>query len=244
MTIHDQFRTKALGLGFAESEVGRWAPRVRLCGVHRDDGEVVGHFGGPLLVPDQVRDCWLPLVATIACAAIPPGVTDLVLPPDGQLLFFGYPEEDDSGEVLYVPPGTEVSERSLHPDAHTCSPYFDEVCDQFPQGDIRLVPGLSLPFVDETEMMVEALATDWGSSGRRFLLGGHGTACNGMNPADMAAYSVAGDAASDDHDWILLAELDVEHPASGGATMFWMIRRHDLVARRFEQVLFLADYNP
>ncbi|SFR27980.1 protein of unknown function [Lentzea waywayandensis] len=250
MTIHDQFRAEALGHGFSESEVERWTPLVRPCGVHREDGQRAGHFGGPIMVPAEVDDRWFPLVATIDCAAVPPEVTDLALPSDGQLLFFGYPEEDGMGDVVYVPSGAAVQERALHPDAGYDED-FPEIVQELQRGDIHLVPRLSLPFVDETEAVAEALAQQWGDPAARFLLGGYGTEFDSRTPAEWAAEVAArqakegprSDRATDSDHWALLAELNV-YRSGGGATMFWAIHRDDLAACRFDQAQFVVDWNP
>lgn len=250
MTIQDQFRTEALGHGFSESEVERWTPLVRPCGVHRKDGKKAGHFGGPIMVPAEAGDRWYPLVATIDCAAVPPGTTDLELPSDGSLLFFGYPDEDGMGEVLYVPADAEVQEQDLYPDSGLDED-FAEIHREMQRGDLHLVPALSLPFVGETEAVAEALAQQWGGFQALFLLGGHGTHHNGRLPTEHAADNAVWQAqdgpqpdhATDADEWLLLAELNIYRPG-GGATMFWAIHRDDLAARRFEKAQFVVDWNP
>ncbi|MEU3647341.1 hypothetical protein AB0E59_28435 [Lentzea sp. NPDC034063] len=232
MTAHEQFRVKALGHGFSESEVERWAPLVRPCGVHREGGQRVGHFGGPILVPEEVGERWFPLVATIDCAAVPAEVTDLPLPSDGQLLFFGYPEEDGMGDVVHVPSGAAVQERALHPDIGYDED-FPEIYQELQRGDIHLVPGLSLPFTDDTKAAAEALAEGWGAPASRLLFGGCGTEFDGRPP----------DRATDTEHRVLLAELNMYRPG-GGATMFWAIHRDDLAAQRFEKAQFVVHWNP
>jgi hypothetical protein len=250
MTMHEQFRAEALGHGFSESEVERWTPLVRPCGVYREGGQRVGRFGGPIMVPAGVGDRWFPLVATIDCAAVPPEMTDLALPSDGLLLFFGYPEEDGMGDVVHVPSGTEVQERPLHPGA-AHDEDFPEIYQELQRGDIHLVPGLSLPFTGETEAVAEALATKWGEHHSLFLLGGYGTEYDGRLPAEWAAGNAAwhateeprSDRAAASEHWVSLAELTVYRPG-GGATMFWAIHRNDLAACRFDRTQFVVDWNP
>ncbi|MFJ5986254.1 DUF1963 domain-containing protein [Lentzea sp. NPDC092896] len=225
-------------------------PLARPCGVHREGGQRVGHFGGPIMVPDEVDERWFPLVATIDCAAVPPETTDLALPPDGLLLFFSYPEEDGMGDVVHVPLDAVVRERPLHPDI-THDEDFAEIFQEMQRGEIHLVPALSLPFPGETNDAAEALARQWGDPASRFLLGGYGTEFDGRTPAEWAAEVAAwqakegprSDRATDGEHWVLLAELNIYRPG-GGATMFWAIHRDDLAARRFERAQFVVDWNP
>src|SRR3954447_23922051 len=93
--ILDGFRGAALARDIPEADVERWMGLVRPCALLTTDGDgpVVGTFGGPIMLPADAEKPWFPLVATIDCAALPPEATDLPLPPDGKLLFFGYPDE-------------------------------------------------------------------------------------------------------------------------------------------------------
>ncbi|MFD4636943.1 DUF1963 domain-containing protein [Lentzea sp. NPDC058436] len=249
MFLLERLRAEARSRGLSDAEVERGMALVRPCGVHREDGVVVGRFGGPIMVPADAGERLFPLVATINCAAVPSESLDIALPSDGQLLFFGYPEEDGLGEVLYVPEGVAVEERQLD-ESILSEPYFDEVHEDYQRGDLKIVPRLSLPFFGETEALAEICAADWDDSGRTFLLGGYGTDCNGELPTDYAANAALDDnetqqgRAADADDWVLLAEITVDHPASGGADMFWAIRREDLASQRFERAGFVTYFNP
>ncbi|WP_223190643.1 DUF1963 domain-containing protein [Nonomuraea terrae] len=69
------------------------------------DGPVVGHFGGPLMLPADVTDPrrGQHLIASIDLAALPEDATGLPLPPDGRLLLFAHPDGlaaiDEYGEL-------------------------------------------------------------------------------------------------------------------------------------------------
>ncbi|MFJ5987097.1 hypothetical protein [Lentzea sp. NPDC092896] len=254
--ILDQIRTEALTRNIPEPDVDRWLELVRPSALLTLDGDgpVVGRFGGPIMLPAGVETQEYPLVATIDCAALPLDATDLPLPTDGKLLFFGYPEEPGMGEVLYVPEGAEVVERELDPESYpACSDQFEEICDEYPQGDIHLTADVSLPFVGtvdapppvylvpvpghpHSEALAEVWADQWG--GATLVLGGYGTDNNGCAAAEIAVLGAVAD-----EDQVLLLEFNV-YRSGGGAGMFWVIRRDDLVARRFDRTQVLLDWNP
>ncbi|WP_143086664.1 DUF1963 domain-containing protein [Lentzea flaviverrucosa] len=96
--ILDDFRGKALARNIPAPDVERWMELVRPSALLTPDGDgpVVGRFGGPVPLPADVETQQYPLVATIDCAALPREATDLPLPSDGRLLFFGCPEEHGS----------------------------------------------------------------------------------------------------------------------------------------------------
>ncbi|MFG2785241.1 DUF1963 domain-containing protein [Streptomyces prunicolor] len=152
------FRAEALGRGIPPEDVERWIATARPSAtlVTGGDGPVVGRFGGPLLLPADAPDPWYPLLATLDCAAVPEETTGLQLPPDGRLLFFGFPEMTyyggSAGEVVYIPEGTPVEERNTK---YACV-YGEEgnefvdgamlgIYAQFPQEELRLAPDVSLP---------------------------------------------------------------------------------------------------
>ncbi|MDX8050682.1 DUF1963 domain-containing protein [Lentzea sp. BCCO 10_0798] len=245
--ILDDFRTEALERKIPAPDVERWMELVRPSALLTPDGEgpVVGRFGGPIMLPADVETQGYPLVATIDCAALPREATDLPLPRDGRLMFFGYPEEHGMGEVLYVPEGAAVEERELDPSSYpACSEDFAEICGEFLQGDVHLTPDVSLPFVGtvdapppaylvpvpghpHSEALAEVWADQWGEAA--LVLGGYGTDCNGCAAAD--------------GDSVLLLEFNV-YRSGGGAAIFWVIRRDDLIARRFDRTEVLVDWNP
>ncbi|SFR03771.1 protein of unknown function [Lentzea waywayandensis] len=270
--ILDQIRTEALVRGIPEPDVERWMELVRPSALLTLDGDgpVVGRFGGPIMLPADVETQQYPLVATFDCAALPREATDLPLPSDGRLLFFGYPEEHGMGEVVYVPEGAAVVERELDPESYpACSEDFAENHDEFPQGDIHLTIDVSLPFVGtvgapppvylvpmpghpHAEALAEVWADQWG--GAALVLGGYGTDCNGSDATEIAVLCAAAEAkaqrwpgggtpSSDAGDWVLLLEFNV-YRSGGGAAIFWVIQREDLIAQRFDRTQVLVDWNP
>jgi len=276
--ILDQIRTEALAREIPEPDVERWMGLVRPCALLTadkdepgdEDGPIVGRFGGPIMLPVDAKRPGYPLVATIDCAALPGDVTDLPLPSDGKLLFFGFPEEDGMGAVVYVPEGAAVEERTLDPDSYpACGDDFAEIHEEYQQGDIRLTADVSLPYVGvvsapapvwgmpmpghpHSEQLAEVWEDQWG--GAKLLLGGYGTGCNGSLVTEMAALCAVraeergqrlgtGKTSPDADDWVMLAEFNV-HRSGGGAAIFWAIQRDDLIARRFNRVEVLVDWNP
>lgn len=144
------FRTEAIGRGIPADEVERWIATARPCAAITDngDGPVVGWFGGPAMVPPGT-DPEYPLVATIDLAAIPKETTDLPLSPDGHLLLFGFPDPDCSdGAVVYVPVGADVEEAPKNDLFYVndgANEEYVRICQQYPEGPLHLVDGVSLP---------------------------------------------------------------------------------------------------
>ncbi|MBE1490783.1 YwqG family protein [Plantactinospora soyae] len=271
MKILDQIRAEALRRNIPAADVERWMDLVRPCALLTEggDGPVVGRFGGPVMLPADAEDPECPLLATIDCAALPTGVTDLPLPSDGRLLFFGWPDEDGMGDVVYVPAGAAVEERQKYPSAFPPDePEYAGVYRELPEGELHLTVDVSLPFVGTVELQAppwaapvpghphsEELAEVWENQwgGAPMLLGGYGTDYNGGDPVGTAAsvairaersgYRPAGTTSPNAEDWVLLAECNVSRPGAG-ASIFWAIQRDDLIAQRFGRVQVLVDWNP
>jgi hypothetical protein len=268
--ILEQIRAEALERGIPADDVERWMELVRPCALLAEggDGPVVGRFGGPVLLPADAPDPQYPLLATIDCAALPAGVTDLPLPSDGKLLLFGFPEENGMGEVMYVPAGAVVEERDQYPPSFPADePEYAEIYEQSRQGEMRLTADVSLPFagtVDlaeppwaaplpghpHSEELAEVWADQWG--GAPLLLGGYGTDYNGGDAVEAAVMCAVeaekggyrpGTTSAAVEDWVLLAECNVSRPGAG-AGIFWAIQRDDLIARRFDRAQVLVDWNP
>jgi hypothetical protein len=270
--ILDRIRAEALEREIPAPDVERWLALARPCALLTEDGDgpVVGRFGGPVMLPAGVKDPYCPLLVTIDCAALPAEVTDLPLPSDGQLLFFGFPGENGMGDVVYVPAGTAVEERARYPQAFPPEEdSYGKVYDELPEGELHLTADVSLPFVGEIELpgppwlkplpghphseaLAEVWADQWG--GAPLLIGGYGREYNGVDPLAIAARIAVRDeqagrrpgpftTSADADDWVLLAEYDVCTPG-GGATIFWVIQRDDLTARRFGRACVLVDSNP
>ncbi|MFI8192164.1 DUF1963 domain-containing protein [Streptomyces sp. NPDC085946] len=145
------FRDAATARGIPDDDVERWLATARPCATltTNGDGPVVGRFGGPLLLPAGTPDPDHPFVASVDLAALPPGATDLPLPPDGHLLLFAFPETPDHfesmGSVVYVPVGTAVAERDRHAwNSHDIEDY-ETMFAEFPQGPLRATADVSLP---------------------------------------------------------------------------------------------------
>ncbi|WP_329101625.1 DUF1963 domain-containing protein [Micromonospora sp. NBC_01699] len=269
--ILDQIRAEALERSIPVADVERWMELARPCALLTEDGDgpVVGRFGGPTMLPADAEAPRFPLLVTIDCAALPADVTDLPLPSDGRLLFFGYPESNGMGEVRYVPAGAAVVERERHP---SFFPPDDEefawVHRDLPYGELHLTADVSLPFVGTVELSespwsaplpghphAEELARVWEDQWSRapLLVGGYGTDYNGGDAVAVAATAASeaerggyrpGRAISSNVDhWVLLAQCNVSRPGAGAA-VFWAIQRDDLIARRFDHAEVVVDWNP
>ncbi|MEV5721416.1 hypothetical protein AB0L41_46805 [Amycolatopsis mediterranei] len=272
--VLDQFRAEALERNIPADDVERWMELVRPCALLTGggDGPIAGRFGGPLMLPTDVEDPRFPLIATIDCAALTTGVTDLPLPSDGHLLLFGFPDSDGNsgsmGDVVYVPAGTDAEERATRP-TFDLPPDYAEVLQELPQGALYLTADVSLPcsgMVELTEPpwssplpghpyseeLAEVWADQWG--GAQLVVGGYGTDFNGGDAAETAAFFAiqaeqagkrpgSGTTSTNAGDWVLLAECNVSRPG-GGAAMFWAIQRDDLIAHRFDRAHAVVDWNP
>ncbi|KEG39112.1 MULTISPECIES: DUF1963 domain-containing protein [Streptomyces] len=148
------FHDEALAQGIPADDVDRWVAVARPCATltPSEDGPdpVVGRFGGPLALPDDVPTPGAPFVASIDLAALPAGATDLPLPPDGRLLFFAWPEgeyPDSAGQVVYVPAGATVTERDKHTSWNPGDvDEYRAMFDSYPQGPLRARIDVSLPY--------------------------------------------------------------------------------------------------
>lgn len=143
MDDRQAYREKARSMGIPDA-VCDWMlqlarPRVVL---HRDDEAgaaadtstalPAGYIGGSPWLPEDVEWAGFPhFMASIDCAALPPGSLDFPFPEDGHLLLFGnmdqpdFEGEDTYGRVVYVPAGTPTAERVL-PEGETI------VAERFP----------------------------------------------------------------------------------------------------------------
>jgi hypothetical protein len=273
--ILERIRAEALERDIPPADVERWMGIARPCALMEEggDGPVVGRFGGPVLLPADADDPRFPLLATVDCAALPPDVTDLPLPADGRLLFFGYPDLDDypsMGDVVYVPAGAALGERAQYPPLYPADdPEASQIYRDLSQGDMHLTADVSLPAVGTVELseppwsaplpghpQSEELAAVWADQwgGASLLLGGYGTDFNGGDPLDAVVYFAVeaeqaghrpgpGKTSPDVADWVLLAECQVSRPGAG-AGIFWAIQRDDLIAKRFDRAHVAVDWNP
>ncbi|WP_427923699.1 DUF1963 domain-containing protein [Streptomyces sp. cg40] len=270
----EPFRAEALRRWIPLQDVEGWIAAARPCAtlVTRGDGPVVGRFGGPLLLPADVPDPWFPLLATLDCAALPEEVTGLPLPADGRLLLFGFPDlpsySAPAGEVVYIPEGTPVEERTTKNDG-----YDDSVYEQFPQEELRLAPDVSMAshfLVRSEERGGEAvtlpghpraweLAETWEQTYGDIVVDGPlhigGYASHECTEADpvMDAADEAKDARRFRGDttelpapeeWVLLAQWDIGLDGREGSTLHWVIPRQDLADRRFDRAHVSFFWNP
>ncbi|GIG87752.1 DUF1963 domain-containing protein [Plantactinospora endophytica] len=250
------FHAEAARRGIPAADVERWLDTVRPCASlgPEADGPVVGRWGGNPMLPADLPHPPFTFVAAIDCAALPRTATDLPLPPDGELLFFGDPdpawEDRPAGTVVHVPAGTTVVERGRDLDPQ----YGDWT---LPGANLRLSIDPSLPNRAEStaeHSRGEELGGAWWNTESEIVhngmmqLGGYPWVWN-HDPVREAARreaAGAGDAASEvpeDDDWVLLAAGDGSYSDEAGESdlINWVIRRADLAARRFDRVHVVMD---
>ncbi|MDN3028749.1 DUF1963 domain-containing protein [Streptomyces sp. S.PB5] len=237
------FRDEARSRELPEDEVERWLGTVRRCatlspaGRTAPAGPVAGRIGGLPPMPEGEDVPELPFLALVDLAAIPPGATDLPLPKDGTLLFFADTEDpwgdDDWARLVHVPAGTPVSERA---------PDGDWESEALPAQDLYLTTELSLPNRGEdTEEFPHgmALGSVWWETSDKVQTGG---------PVQIGGYPWVWNSnpvTEHDHgpgDWVLLAEIGGEDLTEGELGIaYWVIRRGDLSAGRFDRVRACFD---
>ncbi|MEU0304199.1 DUF1963 domain-containing protein [Streptomyces sp. NPDC006175] len=262
----NRFREKALAGGVPSAEVERWLEAARPCATLAStvEGPVVGHFGGPDLLPAGTPQlpAGLNLIAMLDLAALPDDATTLVLPPDGRLLFFARLHPDDldaSGRVMYVPAGTPLEERPGG--------------DGYDRAELRLKYDLSLP---DNEVLIDPVEHPHAKELRRawsdvlyedrqhrdethLQIDGYSRDSYGEDDPITASAAMAAQAAGKPEgrraspwarprsdDWALLAQwyggvLDFGGLHIGG-DVFWTIARKDAEARRFDQVTVLGCF--
>jgi hypothetical protein len=263
----DRFREQARERGVPADDVDRWLGLARpaLRTAPDGGGPVVGRLGSPLLLPPDVPTpatvfepdyrAEYQLIVTLDLAAIPPGATDLPLPPDGHVLLFANVELEDevlAGGAVYVPAGAPVEEREVSPDYE---PYgydspedLDESLRRSP--DLRLVPGVSLPSCPldagtrAAHPHAETLQAVWSEQsdeGGEWQLGGHAYDFDGYgDPARESADQEPGENNSRPEDWVVLAQW-VGVPMG---ILYWTINLRDLEVRRFDRVGVRMYANP
>ncbi|MEU3730028.1 DUF1963 domain-containing protein [Streptomyces sp. NPDC033538] len=268
----DRFRTQALERGVPAPDVNRWLGLARPMLRTAPDGKgpVVGRLGGPLMLPPDAPtpgDNYPPvgeeedeynadhqLILTLDLSALPDGATDMPLPPDGTLLLFVNAdlEPDPAGGVVYVPAGVPVEERESSPDYEVYEYDSPEELDAELRavGDLRLVPGVSLPTTPpDAEMLArhphaETLREVWSEQsdgGGDWQLGGHAANFDDYgDPVASSAYMEEDEEVPDPDDWVLLAQW-VGFPMS---ILYWTMPRRDLAALRFDRVTVQMQANP
>jgi hypothetical protein len=261
-----RFREKALAGGVPSAEVERWLEAARPCATLSStvDGPVVGHFGGPNLLPaDAPRlPARLKLIAMLDLVSLPDDATTLALPPDGRLLFFAALHPDDlgaSGRVMYVPAGTPLEQ---HPGG-----------DGYERAELRLKYDLSLP---DNEVLIDPVEHPHAKELRRswsdvlyedghhrdethLQIDGYSRDSYGEDDPITASAAMAARRAGKPEgrragpwarpspdDWALLAQwyggvLDFGTMRVGG-DVFWTVARKDVRARRFDEVTVLGCF--
>ncbi|GAA1869861.1 hypothetical protein [Myceligenerans crystallogenes] len=266
----DLFLQESTLQGIPRADVERWLalarPDVRLGAGW--DGPVAARLGSPLMLP---ADASVPatvhddgdvrehqLLATIDLSAIPPGATDLPLPPDGHLLLCANPDLEiyPEGSAVYVPAGAPVVERQTNYD---WEPYEYDTPEDLDEdlrraGELRVGHGYTLPDVTKELRAVHPRAEEimyvWdgipdtvgpaGGSGE-WRLGGHAFDHEGWgDPAARSAALHEQTGRSEPGDWVLLAQWDGLPMAS----VYWTITREDLAERRFDRVEVCMYSNP
>ncbi|MFF6999591.1 hypothetical protein ACFY93_32285 [Streptomyces sp. NPDC008313] len=262
----DRYRVEMARRNIPSDVIEQWTSAALPCATLRMDGDgpVVGRFGGPLLLPPDTPDPEFPFVASLNCADLSEKVTGLALPPDGRLLLFAFPDLDAGGQVIHIPEGATVEERTSAPEYYEEDPDALEVLEQFPQGVLHLSADVSLPF-----HISKAMATEhgwrggdlpwtpyahthsdlWHLGGRDIprggwvQVGGHALEQSmEVNPVESAALS--SDETYDLEDWLLLAGWHPRIEGRAGFALHWAIRRQELAARHFERANESMHWNP
>lgn len=263
----DRFREQALDKGVPADDVDRWLRLARPSLRTAPDGSglVVGRLGSPLLLPPDVPTPGMEwdtddrrddqLIVTLDLAAIPPGATDLPLPPDGHVLLFANVALEDElldGGAVYVPAGTPVEERAVRLDYEPYGYDSPEELDDWLRstGELRLVSGVSLPSCpldDETAAghphakVLQDVWSEQSDGGGQWQLGGYAYDFDGYgDPARGSAHQGPGAGHSSPEDWVVLAQW-VGVPMG---ILYWTITRQDLQERRFDRVVVQMYANP
>jgi len=227
-------------------------------------GPVVGHLGGNPWLPDGVGwPQWpnhgpLTYIAGIDCAGLPAGDLGMPFPVDGTLLFFYFDGQLDDGEALVLPsePDSAAGARVIFvpADVATKEQVSPDGIEPYRRVDLTMrlhstIGGTDHPRIvnvfdladhgDDhplnSEDFEEALYEWWDGSGPGHQVGGYPNAVQG--PVE---YEVA--EGSDAAQWLLLAQIESDEGVGmmwgDGGALYWLIRRDDLAAGRFDQTRF------
>ncbi|CCB78390.1 MULTISPECIES: DUF1963 domain-containing protein [Streptomycetaceae] len=254
MDRRQEFRARSLEKGvpghIVDEALQLALPRVELRPPGHNNGPVAGRYGGLPSLPADVEWSGFPhFIASVDCAALPPGALDFPLPADGHLLFFGTMDEPEWGEdsedtegfVLHVPAGTVTAER------RPAGKHAEFVREPFPlhmHVDWNMpVPGHDVIESHEERRLVweeyeDGLWSDTSGAGE-LTLGGY--ACPAYDDPCLPPYP-----GGDDQPWRLLAQARVS-PISREPienTVFWLMRPEDLAEGRFEKAKVRLELVP
>jgi hypothetical protein len=148
------------------------------------------------------------------------------------------------GEVRYVPSGTAVAEREmkekevfpferLHRSSDLCPPIGDELISEFPHGE-----ELSSAWWDTYGVRHPAYSFS-GPPEATLQIGGYPRIEN-IDPLEVDAEAAVSEAAQDDSLLLLQWNATVVKALDLGV-MYWVIRREDLAALRFDRVEVTVD---
>lgn len=264
-----EFRDNARKKGVPAADVERWIDvAARPCAELSPggDGPVVGYFGGPLLLPPDMPDPRYPFFASLDCAALPAGATDLPLPGDGRLLLFAFAYDPygngGGGQAMYIPAGASVEERTVrYQSTHLTESHAEDarkIVEQYPQGDMHLTFNFSLPpyaspdipdyfcntlFREHPyaqELSAEWHAIQWRSLHGMLRLGGYAW----DDGAGGAQFTRERSTGKEGNEWVLLADWNTVITGVEGLIVHWPIRWPDLTARRFDEVDAVIAWNP
>ncbi|MFD5567585.1 DUF1963 domain-containing protein [Streptomyces cadmiisoli] len=231
------------------------------------EGPVVGQVGGlPELPKDTPWPVWqersLTLLASLNCASLPREELDIPLPEDGTLLFFRYLWKDDPDaldyyvgseayelgagtKLLYIPAAVPTRPRP--------APVGREILERVPLRLDRVM--LTMPDIDDIHLRDAAIETglecyaeayETVREGVHELYGGHCAEIGGHarwydNAEELGvARRLLGPEATEEavrreaRALVLLASI-WDEPAY--SSTYWLIRREDLAARRFDRVI-------
>ncbi|MFE4449300.1 DUF1963 domain-containing protein [Streptomyces sp. NPDC056796] len=221
-------------------------------------------------IPERLR-----LIASLDLAAIPEAATNLPLPPDGHLLLFAHidvEECDASGEALYVPAGTPVTERPRNHGPASNHPWSDT--DHLLHGELRLQYDVSLPdnsvlydparhphAAELRRAWSQVRYEDWGRlKGTHLQIDGYSTDSYGEADPVTASASWAAEAAGEAGEareareaqdrgagpWELPGPEDWALLAQWNGRIdgyvYWTIARKDVAARQFDRASVLGFF--
>ncbi|BCJ53752.1 hypothetical protein Asp14428_52270 [Actinoplanes sp. NBRC 14428] len=241
----EAFRAAARKKGMPDGTIERWLRLARPClSLNRDGGgPVAGYFGGRPALPSSAA--WPERhvhLASIELAALPREGVDLDLPRDGTLVFLAVPGPVTMvGRVIHVPAGAAVAEAEPSDGGYERFPLYAAADWSLPEEPSDSLAYEQAPAAEEDAYseIVWDLGYEDRSGERVVLLGGYGTSNTGglgipVGPPEtdvlLAQFYLGPDEVGDDF------ETDL-------ATLYFMITRADLAARRFENVSLASDFH-